>query len=74
MKTPKTAGELETMIRDELKQHHALPPDLAIAVVHDGDTWRASCQPDPEAPERGELIARAVEVGDELARRYDLAG
>ena len=74
MKTPKTARELEVMIRDELMQHHELPPDLVIAVVHDGDSWRASCPPDPEAPERGELIARAVEIGDELARRYDLAG
>ncbi len=74
MKMPKPARELEAMIRDELSQHHELPPDFAITVVPDGDSWRASSKPDPAVPEQGELIARAVEIGDDLARHYDLAG
>jgi hypothetical protein len=73
MKTPRTAQELETLVRAELQQHHVIPPDLAIAVIRDGHSWRAHCEPNPAAPEQGELIARAVEVGDELARHYDLA-
>ncbi len=37
MKIPKTAHELEVMIREELLQHHELPPAF-IAVVRDGDS------------------------------------
>jgi hypothetical protein len=48
MKLPKTAHELEVMIREELLQHHELPPAFMIAVVRDGDSWRAICNVEPE--------------------------
>jgi hypothetical protein len=72
MKQPRTAVELADMIRTELSQHHDVPAAFAIVVVPDGDGWRASCRADPEAPEQGELIAHAVEIGDALAHSYDL--
>jgi hypothetical protein len=72
MKPTRTAQELETMVRAELAQHHDVPGDLTLTIIRDGASWRVSSVLDPDAPERGELIARAVEIGDELARHYEL--
>ena len=73
MKAHKSADDLVALIRSELAPHHAIPPGFTLRVIRDGDSWRVHSDPDPGAPEHGELIARAVEIGDELARRYDLA-
>jgi len=73
MKTRKTADELVSLIRAELAQHHAIPPGFSLRIIRDGESWRVHSDPDAGAPELGELIAHAVEIGDELARRYDLA-
>ncbi|MGP8123274.1 MAG: hypothetical protein ACLP8B_22455 [Xanthobacteraceae bacterium] len=72
MKERRTAQQLEDLIRAELSPHHAIPPGFKLSVIRDGDTWRVSSPPDPNLPELGELIGHAVEVGDELARHYDL--
>lgn len=61
------------LIRAELAQHHPIPPGFSLSVVPDGHTWRVHADPDARVPERGELIARAVEIGDALAQQYDLA-
>lgn len=73
MKAPKTADELRTMILTELGRHHDLPAGFDIAVVADGDSFRARGTIDPAHPEQGELIARAVEIGDQLAHQFRLA-
>ncbi|MDR3465092.1 MAG: hypothetical protein P4M07_04025 [Xanthobacteraceae bacterium] len=73
MKAPKTADELAGLVEAELAQHHAIPAGFRLHVVRDGTSWRVHAPLDPEAPERGELVAHAVELGDELARHYDLA-
>jgi len=73
MKARKTVDELVALIRAELAQHHAIPPGFSLRVIRDGESWRVHSDPDPNAPERGELIGHAVEIGDELARQYDLA-
>jgi len=44
-----------------------------LRVIRDGDSWRVHADPDPGVPELGVLIAHAVEIGDVLARQYDLA-
>lgn len=72
MKPRKTAEELAALIRHELAQHHPVPPGFSLRIIHDGESWRVHSDPDPAAPERGELIGHAVEIGDELARQYDL--
>jgi hypothetical protein len=71
MKIPKTAHELEVIIREELLQHHELPPAFTIAVVRDGDSWRAICHVEPEKHwtkiDEGEVVARVAQIGDKFA-------
>ncbi len=72
MKTPKTAAELRALVLAELARHHAVPPGFAVEIVPDGASWRARGTLDPRHAEQGELIARAVEIGDDLAHRFSL--
>lgn len=72
MKTAKTADELRAMILAELSHHHELPEDFDIAVIPDGASFRAEGLIDPAHAEQGELIARAVEIGDHLAHQFRL--
>lgn len=73
MKTPKTAEELRRIILAELAHHHDMPIGFDIEVVPDGETFRATGKIDREHAEYGELIARAVEIGDHLAHQFKLA-
>jgi hypothetical protein len=72
MKIPK-----QVMIREELLQHHELPPAFTIAVVRDGDSWRAICNVEPEKHwtkiDEGEVVARVAQIGDKFALRYELS-
>ncbi|MFT4277320.1 MAG: hypothetical protein QM576_13275 [Rhodopseudomonas sp.] len=61
------------MILVELAHHHELPAGFDITVIPDGDSFRAMGLIDPAHPEQGELIARAVEIGDQLSHQFSLA-
>lgn len=74
MKTAKTADELLAMILTELAEHYAVPPGFEISVIQDGESFRATAVADRGHAEFGELIAKAVEIGDQLAHSYRLAG
>ena len=73
MKTAKTAGELRALILAELAEHYTVPPGFEISVIPDGQSFRAMAVADPEHAEFGELIAKAVEIGDQLAQSCRLA-
>ncbi len=73
MKTAKTADELRSMILAELAEHFSLPPGFEISVIPDGESFRAMAVADRDHAEFGELIAKAVEIGDQLAHDYRLA-
>lgn len=74
MKIAKTADELRALVLAELSRHHELPSGFDIAIIPDGDSFRAKGVIDAEHAEQGELIAQAVEIGDHLARQFVLMG
>jgi hypothetical protein len=76
-KPAKTEAELIAMARAELKAHVDAPDGMAISVIHDGESWefRASADKATEdKPGYPEAVAMLVQIGDHLAKQYDLKG
>ena len=74
-KPSKTEAELIAMARTELKAHVDGPDGIVIAVLRDGDSWefRASAdQATAAKPGYPESVAMLVQIGDHLARQYDV--
>jgi hypothetical protein len=75
-KPAKTAAELIAMARAELKVHADCPEGMVIALIRDGDSWefRASADAATVAkPGYPECVAMLVQIGDHLAKQYDVA-
>jgi hypothetical protein len=76
-KPSRTEAELIAMARTELKAHADCPDGVVIAVIHDGESWefRASADAATTAkPGYPECVAMLVQIGDHLAKQYDLNG
>jgi hypothetical protein len=76
-KPSKTDAELVAMARAELKAHLDAPEGLSISVIRDGASWefRASADAATVAkPGYPESVAMLVQIGDHLAKQYDLKG
>jgi len=76
-KPVKTEAELIAMARTELKAHVDAPDGMAISVIRDGESWefRASADKATEdKPGYPEAVAMLVQIGDHLAKQYDVKG
>lgn len=76
-KPTKTAAELIAMARAELKVHADCPDGMTISLIPSGNSWefRASADKDTEArPGYPECVAMLVQIGDHLAKQYDVSG
>ena len=76
-KPAKTAAELIAMAKAELKVHADCPDGVVISLIRDGDSWefRASADEATVAkPGYPECVAMLVQIGDHLAKQYDVAG
>ena len=76
-KPVKTEAELIAMAKAELKVHADCPDGMVIAVIRDGDSWefRASADAATAAkPGYPEAVSMLVQIGDHLARQYDVKG
>jgi hypothetical protein len=74
-KPAKTAAELIAMARAELKVHADCPEGVVISVIRDGGSWefRASADGATVAkPGYPECVAMLVQIGDHLAKQYDV--
>jgi hypothetical protein len=74
-KPAKTAAELIGMARAELKVHADCPEGMVISVIRDGGSWefRASADDATVAkPGYPECVAMLVQIGDHLAKQYDV--
>jgi hypothetical protein len=71
----KTEAELIAMARAELKVHADAPDGMVIAVIRDGDSWEFRASADKATEDRAgypEAVAMLVQIGDHLAKQYDL--
>jgi hypothetical protein len=76
-KPSRTEAELIAMARTELKAHVDAPDGMVISVIRDGQSWefRASADKATEdKPGYPEAVAMLVQIGDHLAKQYDLKG
>ncbi len=76
-KPAKTEAELIAMAMAELKVHADVPEGIEISVITSDDTWefRASAdQATVAKPGYPEAVAMLVQIGDHLAKHYDLKG
>jgi hypothetical protein len=76
-KPTKTADELIAMAKAELKVHADCPDGIVISVITEGDTWEFRAEADAATvakPGYPECVAMLVQVGDHLAKQYDVAG
>jgi len=73
----KTEAELIAMARAELKVHADAPEGMTISVVRDGDSWEFRASADEATiarPGYPESVAMLVQIGDHLAKQYDVQG
>ena len=76
-KPVKTEAELIAMAKVELKVHADCPDGLAISVLRSGDSWEFRAAADKateQKPGYPECVAMLVQIGDHLARQYDVKG
>jgi hypothetical protein len=76
-KPTKTAAELIAMARAELKVHADCPDGIMIFVLASEDTWEFRTEADEATvanPGYPECVAMLVQIGDHLAKQYDLQG
>jgi hypothetical protein len=73
----KTEADLIAMARAELKVHADAPDGMTISIIRDGESWefRASADKATEGkPGYPEAVAMLVQIGDHLAKQYDVKG
>ena len=76
-KPVKTQAELIEMAKAELKVHADPPAGLVISIIGDGDSWEFRASADRATEDRPgypEAVAMLVQIGDHLARQYDVKG
>ena len=76
-KPAKTEAELVAMARAELKVHADCPDGMTISVIPNGDSWEFRASADDATiakPGFPECVAMLVQIGDHLAKHYDVAG
>jgi hypothetical protein len=76
-KPTKTEAELIALAKAELKVHADCPDGIVISVLRDGDSWefRAGAGEETIAkPGYPECVAMLVQIGDHLAKQYDVEG
>ena len=73
----RTEAELVAMARAELKVHADAPDGMVISIVRDGDSWEFRASADKATEDRPgypEAVAMLVQIGDHLAKQYDVKG
>jgi hypothetical protein len=73
----KTEAELVAMARAELNVHADAPDGMVISIVRDGDSWEFRASADKATQDRPgypEAVAMLVQIGDHLAKQYDVKG
>lgn len=76
-KPVKTEAELIAMAKAELKVHVDGPDGIVISVLRDGDSWEFRASADEATiakPGYPETVAMLVQIGDHLAKQYDVKG
>ena len=76
-KSAKTEAELIEMARAELRVHADAPDGMVISIVRDGDSWEFRASGDKatqDKPGFPEAVAMLVQIGDHLAKQYDVKG
>jgi len=76
-KPAKTETELITMAQAELRVHADPPEGMMISVVRDGASWEFRVSADDATvarPGYPESVAMLVQIGDHLAKQYDVKG
>jgi hypothetical protein len=76
-KPAKTGAELIEMARAELKVHADPPDGMVISIIRDGDSWEFRASADKATQDRPgypEAVAMLVQIGDHLAKQYDVNG
>jgi len=76
-KPVKTQAELIEMAKAELKVHADPPDGMMISILRDGESWEFRASADKateEKPGYPEAVAMLVQIGDHLAKQYDVKG
>jgi hypothetical protein len=76
-KPPKTEAELIAMARAELRVHADCPDGITIFVLRSDDSWEFRAEADEAIvakPGYPECVAMLVQIGDHLAKHYDVEG
>ena len=76
-KPVKSEADLIEMAKAELKVHADPPEGMAISIVRDGDSWELRASADDATKNRPgypEAVAMLVQIGDHLAKQYDVKG
>jgi hypothetical protein len=76
-KPSKTAAELIAMARAELKVHADCPDGIMISVLGSADSWEFRTTADAATvakPGYPECVALIVQIGDHLAKQFDVKG
>jgi hypothetical protein len=76
-KPTKTAAELVSMARAELKIHADCPQGIEISVIRTDNGWEFRASADQATiakPGYPECVAMIVQIGDHLGKQYDVKG
>ena len=76
-KPVKTEAELIAMAWTELKAHVDGPDKIEISVLRDGDSWEFRAKAEEAVVAKAgypECVAMLVQIGDHLAKQYDVKG
>lgn len=76
-KPARTEAELIAMARAELKVHTDGPDEIEISVLRDGGSWEFRASADAVTiakPGYPESVMMLVQIGDHLAKQYDVEG
>ena len=76
-KPAKTEAELIEMAQAELKVHADPPDGMVISIIRNGDSWEFRVSADKATQDRPgypEAVAMLVQIGDHLAKQYDVKG